>query len=111
MRQGLLAIVASIFLSQTAWAQGAGASGASAEAKAAPAGAPGDMDMTKVGPWSRKPTNEAATKKEIAAFFKEEEELSKKDDFDAVLARIDFPVTMITDNSKGVAKVEAWSKE
>jgi hypothetical protein len=67
--------------------------------------------MSKMGPASRKPTNEKQTKKEIADFFKAEEESSKKGDFDGHLARVDFPILMVTDDSKGVPKADEWSRE
>ncbi len=114
MRHFLVAVVGAMLLAGSAWAQGA-AGDKAAPAKAAPpatAAPPASgMDMSKMGPWSRKPTNEAATKKEIAAFFKQMEENEKKMDVDAMLSAIDFPVTMMTDDSKGVPKVEQWSKE
>lgn len=64
-----------------------------------------------MGPGSRKPTNEAKTKKDIEAFFKEEDALMAKKDWDAMLNRIDFPVTMITDNSAGMPSAQVSSKE
>ena len=73
-----------------------------------PAGA---MDMSKMGPWSRKPTNEKQTKKEVADFFKAQEEIEKKSDFDGALACVDFPVYMMTDDAKGVVEAEPWTKE
>jgi hypothetical protein len=73
-----------------------------------PAGQP---DMSKIGPWSRKPTNEKATKKEIADYFKKMHALEKKNDQDGMLALIDFPVYMGTDDSKGVPSAEAWDKD
>jgi hypothetical protein len=76
--------------------------------EAAPAGG---MDMSKMGPFVRKPTNEKATKKEVEAFFKEEEALAAKGDLEAVTARIDFPVYMVTDDVKGVPEASATSKE
>jgi hypothetical protein len=106
LRNSLIAFVCIGLLAGSAWAQSAGGD------KGAPAAAPaGSPDMSKMGPWSRKPTNEAATKKEVIAFFKQMEENEKKMDVDAMLAAIDFPVTMMTDDSKGVPKVEQWSKE
>jgi hypothetical protein len=84
----------------TAWAQ-------DKDAKAPAAG----MDMSKMGPASRKPTNEAKTKKEIADFFKAQEEMEKKGDLEGMWASVDFPVYMMTDDSKGVPKSEEWSKE
>jgi acyl-CoA-binding protein len=74
----------------------------------APAGAP---DMSKMGPWTRKPTNEKQTKKEIEAFFKQAEAMEKKGDQPGMLAAIDFPVYMVTDDSKGVPTAEEWNQE
>ena len=79
---------------------------------AAPAPAPAPaMDMSKMGPGVRKPTNEARTKKEIEAFFKDEDALSAKKDWDAMTARVDFPVYMLTDSLAGVPSGEATSKD
>src|SRR5215467_5998074 len=103
MKTSILSFLAATLLAGTAWAQaGGGAAKPAPPASAAPAAG---MDMSKMGPWSRKP-NEAQDKKEIAAFLKEMDELEKKGDMAAVLARIDFPVTMMTDDSKGMPKVE-----
>ena len=77
-----------------------------------PAGAnAGAPDMSKMGPWSRKPTNEARTKKDVDAFFKEEDALMKKRDFDGMLARMDFPVYMLTDDSKGVPMGKLYTRD
>jgi hypothetical protein len=81
------------------------------EAPPAAADAGAGPDMSKMGPWSRKPTNEARTKKEVAAFFEEEDALMKKRDFDGMLARMDFPVFMLTDDSKGVPMAKQYSRE
>ena len=110
LKNSLIGLVCAGLLAGSAWAQGAGGdkAGAAKPAAAAPAGG---VDMSKVGPWSRKPTNEAATKKEIVAFFKQMDDLEKKMDMNAMLAAIDFPVTMMTDDSKGMPKVEQWSKD
>lgn len=64
-----------------------------------------------MGPGARKPTNEAKTKKEIEAFVKEEDALYAKKDWDAMVARVDFPVYMLTDTLAGVPNGEATSKE
>ncbi len=64
-----------------------------------------------MGPGSRKPTNEAKTKKEIEAFFKEEDALMAKKDWDAMLNRIDFPVTMITDSTSGAPSAQVSTRE
>lgn len=75
------------------------------------AAAPAKPDMSKMGPWTRKPTDEKKTKKEITAFFKHGEEMEKKGDQAAMLADVDFPVYMMTDNSKGVPSGEEWNQE
>ncbi len=68
-------------------------------------------DMSKMGPWARKPTNEAKTKKEIRAFYREQDQLWNKRDFDATLKSIDFPVFMFTDDAKtGAPSAGAWNK-
>src|SRR3974390_105524 len=90
---------ASLLISGLAWAQGTGAP---------PAGAP---DMSKMGPLTRMPKDEKATKKEINDLFKQAEDFQKKGDQAGLLSQIDFPVTMITDDSKGVPSAEEWSQE
>ena len=69
------------------------------------------MDMTQMGPWTRKPTNEAKTRKEVEAFIKEEDTNMKRRDLNASLARTDFPLFMATDDSKGVPKAEAYDRQ
>ncbi|MGQ0505124.1 MAG: hypothetical protein ACT4TC_07355 [Myxococcaceae bacterium] len=69
------------------------------------------MDMSKMGPWTRKPANEGAVKKEITEFMKKEEELMKTGDFSALTARIDFPVYMATDDASGNSEAMEYSKE
>lgn len=69
------------------------------------------MDMSKMGPWTRPATNEKQTKKEILDFFKKEDELMAKGDMDAMFARIDFPVFMATDDSKGNPEARPYSRE
>lgn len=75
---------------------------------AASAAAP---DMSKLGPWSRKPTDEGRTRKEVDAFFKQEDALMKKRDFDGMLARMDFPVYMLTDDSRGVPMAKLYTRD
>ncbi len=55
--------------------------------------------------------HEAAGRKEILALVKAMDEAGKKGDLEAAAALVDFPVTMITDDSKGQARGESWSKE
>ncbi len=69
------------------------------------------MDMSKMGPWTRKPTNESKTRKEIEAFIKEEDAIMKRRDFEASLARIDFPIFMATDDSKGIPEAESYDRQ
>ncbi|MGA9521800.1 MAG: nuclear transport factor 2 family protein [Myxococcaceae bacterium] len=72
---------------------------------------PGAEDMSKAGPWTRRPTDEKKTKKEISDFLKQEDALMKKGDFDALVSRIDFPIFMATDDSQGVPRAKEYSRE
>ena len=47
----------------------------------------------------------------IQALFRAMESAAKKGDLDAAAALVDFPVMMMTDDSKGQAKGEAWDRE
>lgn len=115
MRMSLCVGALALLLVPTAFAQTKDAKPTAAPAATPPAPAvtapPPAMDMSKMGPWSRKPTNEKQTKKEIGEFFMQEEALMKKGDFEATLGRYDFPVYMLTDDSKGVPKAEEWNRE
>ena len=104
MMRRIAVCLVSLVLTAPAWAH---------DQKSPPAtgGSGTPTDMTKMGPWTRKPANEAKVKKEIEAFFKEEEALMKQRDFDAELARIDFPVFMATDDSKGIPKAELYDRQ
>jgi uncharacterized protein (TIGR02246 family) len=55
--------------------------------------------------------NAAKDKQEIRAVFEAMEGAMRTGDIDAAVALIDFPVTMITDDSKGQAMGEAWDRE
>lgn len=55
--------------------------------------------------------NEAADKKEILALFKSMETAEKKGDLEAAASLVDFPVLMVTDDSKGQATSGTWDKE
>jgi uncharacterized protein (TIGR02246 family) len=66
----------------------------------APAGAP--ADMSKAGPWTRQVKNQ--DKKGVDQLFKSMEEAWKKGDVEAVADLVDFPVIMVTDDSKGEEK-------
>jgi hypothetical protein len=59
----------------------------------------------------RKVASEAADKKQIMALFQAMEDAGQKGDLDAAAALVDFPVLMVTDDSKGQASAEAWSRE
>ena len=69
------------------------------------------MDMTKIGPAARKPTNEKQTKQEIMDFFKAQDEAMKKGDMEASFAAADYPVFMVTDDLKGVPEARMYSRE
>jgi hypothetical protein len=71
----------------------------------------GTVDLTKMGPWTRKPSNEQQISKEITEFFNQEEQVMKKGDFNAAIARIDFPVFMATDDSRGTTMAREYSRE
>ncbi|HEX8818307.1 MAG TPA: hypothetical protein VF794_00145 [Archangium sp.] len=105
MKRTILVCVTAIALSGSAWAQDK-AQEPAATATQAPA-----MDMTKMGPGARKPTNEKQTKKEVQEFFKQQEELAKKGDMEAMMATHDFPLYMATDDLKGVPEAREFSRE
>lgn len=71
----------------------------------------GGMDLTKMGPATRKPKSEAAVKKEVTAFFKKLEAAEKARDLDAMLAMHDFPLYMATDDASGNIEAGEYSKE
>lgn len=81
------------------------APGFAAEEKAAPASDP------MAGWMPPKVKNEQADKKEILALFKSMEMAEKKGDLDGAAALVDFPVLMVTDDSKGQATSGTWDKE
>lgn len=75
---------------------------------AAPAGAP---DMSKMGPWTRKPTAEKQTKKEITEFIAQMDALCQKGEFEGMVNKVDFPVYMITDDAKGTPEAQAMNRQ
>jgi len=80
-------------------------------ALALPAGAE-DASADPMAAWKPPAVrNEQKDRKEIAAFLARMEEAGKKGDLAAAASLVDFPVTMITDDSKGEAGGEAWSRE
>jgi hypothetical protein len=80
---------------------------------AAPAatGATAQMDMSKMGPWTRKPTNEGQVKKELQEWFKKDSETMAKADFNAMVESMAFPLYMLTDDSKGAVYGKAYTRE
>jgi ketosteroid isomerase-like protein len=56
-------------------------------------------------------TREAQDKKEITALWKSMEDAQKKGDVNAAADLVDYPVLMITDDSKGEAMGETWTRE
>jgi hypothetical protein len=72
---------------------------AAAPSAAAPAAMP---DMSKVGPMSRAVTK--ADKKGVDDLYKAFEDAMKKGDVNAAADLVDFPVIMLSDDSKGVEK-------
>jgi hypothetical protein len=55
--------------------------------------------------------NEKRDRKEIEATLKRMEAAGQKGDLEAAAALMDFPVLMVTDNSKGEGGGESWSRE
>jgi ketosteroid isomerase-like protein len=55
--------------------------------------------------------SEEKDKKEIMALFGAMEAAAKKADLEAAAAMVDFPVLMVTDDSKGQAQAETWTRE
>ena len=78
-----------------------------APSAAAPAG--GVPDMTKMGPLSRAVTKQ--DKKGIDDLYKAFEDAMMKGDVAAAADLCDFPIIMLSDDSKGVAKAFNASKE
>jgi hypothetical protein len=50
-------------------------------------------------------------RKEIHALFMKLEEAGKKGDLEAAAALVDFPVLMVTDDHKGEASADLWTRE
>jgi hypothetical protein len=55
--------------------------------------------------------NEARDRKEIAALWDAFDEADRKGEAGAAAALIDFPVLMVTDDPKGQAVAQSWSRE
>jgi hypothetical protein len=93
------AICSIALLSLSATARAADKEPAAAPAAGAPAGMP---DMSKMGPLSRPVTKQ--DKKGIDDLYKAFEDDMKKGDANAAADLCDFPVIMLSDDSKGVVK-------
>jgi hypothetical protein len=72
---------------------------------------PGSAGDPMAGWVPRKVTREQQDRKEIAAFMKQLSEAGKKGDLEAAAALVDFPVLMVTDDSKGEAMTDSWDRE
>jgi hypothetical protein len=107
MMRRIAVCLVSLVLTAPVWAQDQ----ETQEPSPATGGAGTPMDMSKMGPWTRKPTNEAQTRKEVEAFIKEEDAIMKRRDFEASIARNDFPVFFTTDDSKGIPKSEQYDRQ
>ncbi len=72
------------------------------------AGMPADPMASWVPPRVK---SEAKDKQEIQAVLKSLDAAARTGDLEAAVALIDFPVMMMTDDSKGEAMGEAWNRE
>lgn len=72
---------------------------------------PQGLDWGKVGPMARRPASEAAVRKEVDAFVRQEDALAVRNDAEARLDRVDFPVYMVTDDLHGVPEARLTSRE
>jgi hypothetical protein len=78
---------------------------------AAQTATPGETKDPMAGWVPRKVTKPAADKQEIMALFKTMEDAEKAGNLEAAAAMVDFPVLMVTDNSRGQAMSDVWTKE
>jgi hypothetical protein len=99
--------LAAVSLAGSAWAQDKGQKPDAAAASPQQGG----MDMSKMGPATRQPTNEKQTRKEVEDFFKRQEAAAMKGDFNTNFDAVDYPVYMITDDAKGVPHATPFSRE
>jgi hypothetical protein len=110
MKRMILVCVAAVALSGSAWAQNKEQKPAEQKPATTPAQALA-MDLSKMGPGARKPTNEKQTRKEVEEFFKKQEEYGRTGNFEAMVASTDFPLYMATDDLKGVPEAREFSRE
>jgi len=73
-----------------------------------PAAAP---DMKNMGPMVRQPKNSQQDQKELKKFYTDWNGCWKKGDLNAAADLVDFPVMMLTDNTRGEFKGEQWTRE
>ncbi len=111
MKRTILLCTAAVVFAGSAWAQGKEAKPTAAPSAPAQGSAMQHMDMTKMGPQARKPTNEKQTKKEIEDFYKKMEETSQKGDLEAMASMVDFPIYMATDDLKGTIEAREFTHE
>ncbi len=57
-----------------------------------------------------RPVTKGGDKKGVEELYKTCDELTKKGDWEGMAARVDFPVTMVTDNAAGVVSSSTWDK-
>jgi hypothetical protein len=90
--------------------QGSSSPGSTGSSKGAPtAGYAAPMDMTKVGPLSRKVTT--PDRNGVEALIRASDKAWMSGDVQAVAQLQDFPVHMSTDDSTGKFKGEEWSRD
>jgi hypothetical protein len=65
----------------------------------------------KAGGSQRTVTNAKADRAEILALLRALEDAARRGDVNGAAALVDFPVLMVTDDSRGEAMVDSWSKD
>lgn len=101
MKTQLFAACCALAIAGSAYAADNSMQGNAAAKTGAPMAAPGGMDMSKMGPASRKVTKE--DKKGVEELYKSMEAAWQKGDVNAVADNCDFPIVMVTDDSSGKA--------
>ena len=69
-----------------------------------------DAAAPAAGGFKPRHVTKGGDKKGVEELYKTSDELTKKGDFDALAARVDFPVMMLTDNAAGVVTSTIWDK-
>lgn len=106
MRNTLMTVLVAVGLATTAEA-----ADPAAPNKPAAANQAGMMDMSKAGPMTRLPKNAQDDHKQLDEFFKSWAAASQKGDVETMASMVDFPVMMMTDNSKGVFSESNMSRD